>query len=61
MDKQIKITLVKSLIGRLPKHILIAKQLGLKRINSTVIHRDIPAIRGLINQVSYLLCIEETI
>jgi large subunit ribosomal protein L30 len=61
MDKQIKITLVKSLIGRLPKHILIAKQLGLKRINSTVVHRDIPAIRGLVNQVSYLLSIEESI
>ena len=61
MDKQIKITLVKSLIGRLPKHVLIAKQLGLKRINSTVVHRDIPAIRGLVNQVSYLLIIEESI
>ena len=61
MDKQIKITLVKSLIGRLPKHILIAKQLGLKRINSTVVHRDIPAIRGLVNHVSYLLSIEESI
>ena len=61
MDKQIKITLVKSLIGRLPKHVLIAKQLGLKRINSTVVHRDIPAIRGLVNQVDYLLSIEESI
>ncbi len=61
MDKQIKITLIKSLIGRLPKHVLIAKQLGLKRINSTVFHRDIPAIRGLVNQVSYLLSIEESI
>lgn len=61
MDKQIKITLVRSLIGRLPKHVLIAKQLGLKRINSTVVHRDIPAIRGLVNQVNYLLSIEESI
>ncbi|NCT56713.1 MAG: 50S ribosomal protein L30 [Legionella sp.] len=61
MDKEIKITLVKSLIGRLPKHVLIAKQLGLKRMNSSVIHRDIPAIRGLVNQVSYLLSIEESI
>ncbi|MCH9689689.1 MAG: 50S ribosomal protein L30 [Gammaproteobacteria bacterium] len=58
---QIKVTLVKSLIGRLPKHILIAKQLGLKRINSTVVHRDIPAIRGLVNQVIYLLRVEENI
>ena len=61
MDKEIKITLVKSLIGRLPKHVLIEKHLGLKRMNSSVIHRDIPAIRGLVNQVSYLLSIEESI
>ncbi len=61
MDKPTKITLVKSLIGRWPKHVLIAKQLGLKRMNSTVVHRDIPAIRGLVNQVSYLLSIEESI
>jgi large subunit ribosomal protein L30 len=60
-DTQIKITLVKSLIGRLPKHIHIAKQLGLKRINSSVVHRDIPAIRGLVNQVNYLLRVEENI
>lgn len=56
---QIKITLVKSLIGRLPKHIQIAKQLGLKRINSSVVHNDIPAIRGLVNHVNYLVRIEE--
>lgn len=61
MDKEIKITLVKSIIGRLPKHVLITKQLGLKRMNSSVIHRDTPAIRGLINQVSYLLSIEESV
>jgi large subunit ribosomal protein L30 len=60
-DSQIKITLVKSLIGRLPKHIHIAKQLGLKRINSSVVHRDIPAIRGLVNQVNYLVRVEEKI
>jgi large subunit ribosomal protein L30 len=60
-DSQIKITLVKSLIGRLPKHIHIAKQLGLKRINSSVVHRDIPAIRGLVNQVNYLVRVEENI
>ncbi len=60
MEKTIKITLVKSLIGRIPKHILISKQLGLRKMNSTVVHQDIPAIRGLINQIYYLLNIEET-
>ncbi len=60
-DKQIKITLVKSLIGRLPKHVQIAKQLGLKRMHSSVIHNDIPAIRGLIHHVNYLVRVEESV
>ncbi len=59
MDKTIKITLIKSLIGRLPKHIQIAKQLGLTKMHSTVVHQDIPAIRGLVNTIYYLLDIEE--
>lgn len=60
-EKTIKITLTKSLIGRLPKHIQIVKQLGLGRINSSVIHQDIPAIRGLVNHVNYLVRVEESI
>lgn len=59
MKKQIKIKLVKSLIGRIPKHIEIAKQLGLRKINSEVVHQDIPAIRGLVNKIDYLVNIEE--
>ena len=59
MDKKIEIKLVKSLIGRIPKHIHIAKQLGLRRINSTVIHQDTPAIRGLVNAIYYLVNVEE--
>ena len=60
MEKSIKITLVKSLIGRVPKHITIAKQLGLGKMNSSAIHKDIPSIRGLINKISYLVCVEES-
>jgi len=59
MSKSIKITLVKSIIGRIPKHVEIVKQLGLGKLNSSVIHRDIPAIRGLVNIVNYLLNVEE--
>lgn len=59
MEKTVKITLVKSLIGRLPKHIQIAHQLGLRKMHSTVVHQDIPAIRGLINAIYYLLDVEE--
>lgn len=59
MENTIKITLVKSLIGRLPKHIEIAKQLGLRKMNKTVVHQDIPAIRGMVNVIYYLVEVEE--
>jgi large subunit ribosomal protein L30 len=58
-NNTIQIKLVKSLIGRLPKHVEVAKQLGLRKINSTVVHQDIPAIRGLINVIYYLVEVEE--
>lgn len=60
MDNKIKIKLVKSLIGRLPKHIQIAKQLGLRKINCEVVHQDTPSIRGLVNTIYYLVSIEES-
>ena len=60
MEKKIKITLVKSVIGRKPKHVSIVKQLGLGKINSSVFHNDIPAIRGLINVINYLVLVEES-
>tara|TARA_Y100001968_G_C19445214_1_gene764973 strand:- start:3102 stop:3287 length:186 start_codon:yes stop_codon:yes gene_type:complete len=60
MYKDLKITLVKSTIGRKPKHIAIVKQLGLRKLNSSVIHKDIPAIRGLINKINYLVIVEES-
>ncbi|STX27766.1 50S ribosomal protein L30 [Legionella beliardensis] len=59
MSKNIKITLIKSTIGRKPKHVHIVKQLGLGKLNSSVIHADNPAIRGLVNAVDYLLKVEE--
>ncbi|MCP0913828.1 MULTISPECIES: 50S ribosomal protein L30 [Legionella] len=59
-NNKIKITLVKSLIGRLPKHIEIARQLGLRKMNHSAIHQDIPQIRGLVNVISYLVKVEES-
>lgn len=60
MNNKIKITLVKSLIGRKPKHIEIAKQLGLGKMHSTVLHDNTPSIRGLVNAINYLLQVEES-
>lgn len=59
MSKKVKITLVKSIIGRKPKHVEIAKQLGLGKLNSSVVHQDNPAIRGLINAIHYMIQVEE--
>lgn len=59
MTTKVKVTLVKSLIGRLPKHKEIAQLLGLRKINGTVVHNDTPSIRGMLNQINYLLKIEE--
>lgn len=61
MGKKIKITLIKSIIGRKPKHVSVVKQLGLGKTNSSVFHNDTPAIRGLINIVDYLLLVEESV
>ena len=53
--KKIKVTLVKSVIGTKPEHRACVRGLGLRRLNHTVEVADTPAIRGMINRVSYLL------
>ena len=55
----LQITLVRSTIGSKPKHKLTVAALGLRKLNSTVVKKDSPAIRGMINQVRHLLKIEE--
>jgi large subunit ribosomal protein L30 len=52
---KIKLTLVKSVIGTMKSHRATIRGLGLRRINHTVEVIDTPAIRGMINKVSYLL------
>ena len=54
----VRVTLVKSFYGRLPKHRATVTGLGLKRINHTVVLEDTPSVRGMINKVSYLLIVE---
>lgn len=59
MAKTIKITQVRSSIGRLPKHKATLVGLGLRRIGHTVEREDTPAVRGMINAISYMLKVEE--
>ncbi len=53
--KTIKVTLVKSLIGRLANHKASAAGLGLRKIRQSVEVEDTPQNRGMINQISYLV------
>ncbi len=54
----IKVTLIKSTIGRIEAHKATIKGLGLRRMHHTVELQDTPAIRGMINTVGYLLKVE---
>ena len=56
--KTVKVTLVKSLIGRIEAHRATARGLGLRRLNSSSELVDTPAVRGMINSISYLLRVE---
>ncbi|BAF58519.1 MAG: 50S ribosomal protein L30 [Pelotomaculum sp.] len=56
---KLKITLVKSLIGRPESQRVTVRTLGLTRTNSSVIKEDTPQIRGMINKVAHLLKVEE--
>lgn len=55
----LKITLVKSTIGAVPKHRKTVEALGLRKLNKTVVLPDNAATRGMVQQVGYLLKVEE--
>jgi large subunit ribosomal protein L30 len=57
-DKEIKLTLVKSLIGRKQEHRACVRGLGLRHRNHTIAVADTPENRGMISRVSYLLKVE---
>ena len=59
MSKTVKVTQVKSSIGRLPKHRATLRGLGLRRINHTVELEDTPSVRGMINKVCYMIKVED--
>ncbi len=54
-EKTVKVTLVRSLIGTKESHRATVRGLGLRRLNSSSTLVDTPAVRGMINKVSYLL------
>ncbi len=58
-QKQLKVTLRKSLNGRLQSHKACARGLGIRKIHNPVLVLDTPENRGMINKISYMLEVEE--
>jgi large subunit ribosomal protein L30 len=58
-DKKLKVTLTKSINGRLESHKACVRGLGLRRIRHSVVVADTPEVRGMINKVNYLLQVED--
>ncbi len=56
---ELKITLVKSTIGAIPKHKKTVEALGLKKTNSSCVLPDNAATRGMVAQVKHLVKVEE--
>ena len=56
---KLKITLVKSLIGKPEVQRKVVRSLGLGKTNSSVEQLDNPQIRGMINKVAHLVKVEE--
>lgn len=58
-DKMLKITLVKSPIGAVPKNRATVEAMGLTKMNKSVVLPDNAATRGMIQKVGYMLKVEE--
>ena len=55
--KTVTVKLVRRPIGALPKHKLCLQGLGLRRMHQSVEVEDTPAVRGMINKISYMLTV----
>jgi large subunit ribosomal protein L30 len=60
LGKMLKITKVKSEIGRPEKQRKVLKGMGLTKLNKTVTLADTPQVRGMINKVIHLVSVEES-
>ncbi|MCK4857428.1 MAG: 50S ribosomal protein L30 [candidate division Zixibacteria bacterium] len=59
MAKNLKITQVRSLSGRIQRHRDTIRALGIRKLNHSVIHKDTPQIRGMIKAVEFMVKVEE--
>jgi large subunit ribosomal protein L30 len=58
-EKKLKLTLVRSLNGRLKKHKACARGLGIRKMHNSIEVIDTPENRGMINKISYMLKVED--
>ncbi len=58
-QKQIKVTLVRSVIGTHKSHRATVRGLGLRRLNSSRVLVDTPEVRGMIRKVDYLVTVSD--
>jgi large subunit ribosomal protein L30 len=56
--KTIKVKLVRSPAGKLPKHRATVTGLGLRKIGQVRELEDTPSVRGMVNQVCYMVSVE---
>lgn len=59
MAKKVRISLVRSPIGRIPKHRRTVRALGLRKMHHSVEKELTPAIEGMVRSISYMLSVEE--
>lgn len=58
-EKKLRLTLLRSISGRNPRHTATITALGLKRLNQMIEVKDNPAMRGMVEKLAYLLRVEE--
>jgi len=59
VSQNLKITQIRSTIGRIKKQKEIIKALGIRKLYQSVVHKDTPQIRGMIDGVKHLVKVEE--
>ena len=58
-EGKLEITQVRSVSGRQEKHRRTLRALGIKKNQTSVVHDDTPAIRGMINQITHMVSVRE--
>lgn len=59
MSDKLKVTLVRSTIGAIPKHKKTVEALGLRKLHKSVEMPNNPAVKGMLSQVRHLVKVEE--